>query len=163
MLNLQPNYEALKQYCNLWRNWGDIDDSYQSLNGITDYFATNAARIAPHAGQGHWNDPDMVGKMLQSIPFQMKKKKFRYVFQLIIGNYGLSIDQSKTQMAIWAILAAPLLMSVDLKNIRPEFQEILLNQPIIDVNQDELGFQGWRAQLENQIEVFKIFGDILLN
>lgn len=80
------------------------------------------------------------------------------MFQLVIGNYGLTIDQSKTQMAIWAILAAPLLMSVDLKNIRPEFQEILLNQAVIDVDQDELGLQGWRAHVENNIEVCRRFG-----
>lgn len=75
--------------------------------------------------------------------------------QLLIGNYGLTIDQSKTQMAIWAILAAPLLMSTDLKNIRPEFREILNNQAVIDVNQDKLGIQGTRLRVERKIEVYK--------
>lgn len=103
---MQPNYEALKEHCNLWRNWKDIQDSYESLRNITEYFAVNQSRIQPHAGPGHWNDADM----------------------LLIGNYGLSIDQSKTQMAIWAIIASPLIMSNDLKNIRPEFKEILLNK-----------------------------------
>lgn len=131
---LKPNYEALKRHCNLWRNWDDIQDSFASLNKITDYFAGNQSRIQPHAGPGHWNDPDM----------------------LLIGNYGLTIDQSKTQMAIWAILAAPLLMSVDLKNIRPEFHEILINPHVIAVNQDELGIQGTRVKLERQIEVSSI-------
>lgn len=105
-LKFQPNYEALKTHCNLWRNWDDIQDSYKSLRGITEYFAANQSRIQPHAGPGHWNDPDM----------------------LLIGNFGLTIEQSKTQMAIWAILAAPLIMSNDLKNVRPEFEEILLNK-----------------------------------
>lgn len=65
-------------------------------------------------------------------------------FQLIIGNFGLSYEQSKTQMAIWAILAAPLLMSVDLRTIRPEYKAILLNRKIIAVDQDPLGIQGRR-------------------
>jgi hypothetical protein len=47
--------------------------------------------------KGSFNDPDM----------------------LIIGNYGLSFGQSQTQMAIWSILAAPLIMSVDLRTIEP--------------------------------------------
>lgn len=47
---------------------------------------------------------------------------------LLIGNYGLSIEQSKSQMAIWAILAAPLLMSADMDDIRPEFKAILQNK-----------------------------------
>lgn len=47
-------------------------------------------------------------------------------------------------MAIWAILAAPLLMSVDLRTIRPEYKAILQNKKIISVDQDPLGIQGRR-------------------
>lgn len=101
------------------------------MKKITEYFAVNQERIQPHAGSGHWNDPDMI----------------------LVGNYGLTIDQSKSQMAIWAILAAPLLMSNDLKNIRPEFREILINRKVIAVNQDKLGIQGKRLKVNGQIEV----------
>lgn len=64
--------------------------------------------------------------------------------QLIVGNFGLSFEQSKTQFALWAILAAPLLMSVDLRTIRPEYKAILQNKKIIAVDQDRLGIQGRR-------------------
>ena len=70
-------------------------------------------------------------------------------FQLIIGNFGLSYEQCKTQMAMWAILAAPLLMSVDLRTIRPEYKAILQNRKIITVDQDPLGIQGRR--------IYKVF------
>ena len=63
---------------------------------------------------------------------------------MIIGNFGLSYEQSKTQMAMWAVFAAPLLMSVDLRTIRPEYKAILINKKIISVNQDKLGIQGRR-------------------
>lgn len=76
------------------------------MREITEYFAANQSRIQPHAGASHWNDADM----------------------LILGNYGLSFEQSKTQMAIWAIIASPLIMSNDLTNIRPEIKAILLNK-----------------------------------
>jgi len=66
-------------------------------------------------------------------------------FQLIIGNFGLSYDQSKVQMAIWAILAAPLLMSTELRDVKPEFKAILQNKAILAVNQDKLGIQGRRV------------------
>ena len=72
--------------------------------------------------------------------------------QLIIGNFGLSYEQSKTQMAMWAIFAAPLLMSVDLRTIRPEYKAILQNRKIITVNQDRLGIQGRR--------IYKVTDDI---
>lgn len=47
-------------------------------------------------------------------------------------------------MAIWAILAAPLLMSTDLRTIRPEYKAILQNKKIIAIDQDKLGIQGRR-------------------
>ncbi|KOB73742.1 Alpha-N-acetylgalactosaminidase [Operophtera brumata] len=47
-------------------------------------------------------------------------------------------------MAVWAVMAAPLLISTDLTTIRPEFKEILLNRGVIAVNQDVLGKQGTR-------------------
>lgn len=48
-------------------------------------------------------------------------------------------------MAIWAILAAPLMMSNKLSAVRPEFKEILQNREVIRVNQDSLGIQGVRV------------------
>lgn len=45
-------------------------------------------------------------------------------------------------MAVWSVLAAPLLMSVDLRTIRPEYRDIYLNPAVIAVNQDPLGIQG---------------------
>lgn len=60
-------------------------------------------------------------------------------------------------MAIWTILAAPLIMSNDLKNIRPEIKEILLNKNIIEVNQDILGIQGKRMAVAEGIEVILVY------
>ncbi|GBP17496.1 Alpha-N-acetylgalactosaminidase [Eumeta japonica] len=118
-----PNYKSIAKHCNMWRNWNDIEDSWSSLLGVMDWFGNNQERIATFAGPGHWNDPDM----------------------LLIGNYGLTVDQAKVQMAVWAILAAPLLISADLATMRPEFKEILLNHRVIAINQDRLGKQGLRV------------------
>ncbi len=59
--------------------------------------------------------------------------------QLIIGNFGLSMDQSRTQMALWAIMAAPLFMSNDLRTISSGARSILQNQMAISINQDPMG------------------------
>lgn len=61
---------------------------------------------------------------------------------MIIGNYGLSDDQSLAQMAIWAVMAAPLIMSVDLRTIKLAHRDILVNKDVIAINQDKLGIQG---------------------
>ncbi|XP_015035696.2 alpha-N-acetylgalactosaminidase isoform X1 [Drosophila pseudoobscura] len=129
---IQPNFSAVKTYCNLWRNYDDIQDSWTSVENIIDYYGNNQDLIAPNAGPGHWNDPDM----------------------LIIGNFGLSYEQAKTQFAIWSILAAPLLMSVDLRTIRPQFKRILQNRKIIAVDQDPLGIQGRRIYKHKGIEIW---------
>lgn len=60
---------------------------------------------------------------------------------LIIGDDGLSIHEQETQMALWSIFAAPLIMSNDLRTISNESKTILLNTEIIAINQDPLGKQ----------------------
>ncbi|XP_056150645.1 alpha-N-acetylgalactosaminidase-like [Lampris incognitus] len=127
------NYTQLAEICNLWRNYGDIDDSWDSILSISDWFFNNQDVLAPVAGPGRWNDPDM----------------------LVIGNFGLSIDQSRAQMALWAIMAAPLFMSNDLRTISSGARAILQNKMIISINQDPMGVQGRRIIKEkSRIEVF---------
>ena len=64
---------------------------------------------------------------------------------LIIGNFGLSYTQSKAQMGLWSIMAAPLLMGNDLRNLDPKMKEILTAKEVIAVDQDVLGKQGYRV------------------
>nr|CAH0113308.1 unnamed protein product [Daphnia galeata] len=129
---IKPNYTFIGTVCNLWRNFDDIDDSWVSVSSIIDYYGDNQDTLIPVAGPGHWNDPDM----------------------LIIGNFGLSYDQSRAQMAMWAILASPLFMSVDLRTIRPEMKAILLNKNVIAINQDPLGVQGRRIYKKSGVEIW---------
>lgn len=68
-----------------------------------------------------------------------------------MGNFGLSYEQSKSQFALWAIWASPLLMSVDLRTIKPDYKAILQNRKIIAVNQDILGIQGRRIYKVNTV------------
>lgn len=56
----QPDYHAISQTCHLWRNYGDIQDSWESVTSIIDYYGDNQDTLIPLAGPGHWNDPDMV-------------------------------------------------------------------------------------------------------
>ncbi len=63
-----------------------------------------------------------------------------------MGNPGLTLDQAKVQMAIWCLWSAPLLMSNDLRDLREEFKEVLLNRKLIAMNQDRLGIMGKRLE-----------------
>ena len=73
---------------------------------------------------------------------------------LSTGNFGLSDDQSRAQMSIWSILAAPLLMSNDLRRITAEQRKILLNRDVIAIDQDELGILGKRVLEKKKLEVW---------
>lgn len=55
-----PNYEAISLSCNLWRNYGDIDDSWESVLNIMDHYGDKQDDFAQYAAPGQWNDPDMV-------------------------------------------------------------------------------------------------------
>lgn len=66
------------------------------------------------------------------------------MLQILAGNFGLSYDEAKAQFALWAIMASPLLMSNDLRQIKREFLDLLKNEKVIAVNQDPLGMMGKR-------------------
>ena len=58
----QPNYTSIINTCNLWRNFDDIQDSWNSVERTIDYYGDQQDVIIANAGPGHWNDPDMVSR-----------------------------------------------------------------------------------------------------
>ena len=70
-------------------------DNWESMSKIG---FEPADGLAPYAGPGHWNDPDM----------------------LEIGNGGMTDTEYRTHMSLWAMLAAPLLAGNDLRNMSPD-------------------------------------------
>jgi hypothetical protein len=113
---------------NLWRTTGDIRDSYESMTSIG--FAQS--KLARYAGPGHWNDPDM----------------------LEIGNGGMSIDEYKTHLSLWAMAAAPLIAGNDVRNMTQAVRDLLLNKEIIAVDQDSLGKAGSQVAEQGEIAIW---------
>ncbi|MER0478519.1 NPCBM/NEW2 domain-containing protein [Streptomyces sp. Edi2] len=107
----------------LWRTTGDISDSWSSMLGI----AKQNLPLAPHAGPGHWNDPDM----------------------LEVGNGGMTDTEYRTHFSLWSMMAAPLLIGSDLRKAGPQTFEILANKDLIAVDQDRLGKQATVAKSES--------------
>jgi hypothetical protein len=130
--HMVPDYKKIAHFCNIWRNYDDIDDSWESIKTIMKFYGDNPTHFAEVAAPGSFNDPDM----------------------LIIGNFGLSHEQERTQMAIWSVMASPLIMSVDLRNIRAEAKALLLNKYAIAINQDALGIQGRRIKTIGDIQIW---------
>ncbi|XP_033631503.1 alpha-N-acetylgalactosaminidase-like isoform X2 [Asterias rubens] len=117
---MKINYTLIAEYCNTWRAYMDIHETWSSVLSIIDYFILSQDAMIPVSRPGSFNDPDM----------------------LVVGDNGLTVNQSQAHFAMWSILAAPLLMANDLRNISTQSREILLNKEVIAVNQDPLGAMG---------------------
>ncbi|KAI6243422.1 Alpha-galactosidase [Aphelenchoides fujianensis] len=125
------NYTAISATCNLFRNYHDVANSYDSVLDIIRYYVTNQNDYIPFHGPGSWFDPDM----------------------LVIGN-GLSEAESRSQMAVWSVWSAPLIMSNDLRVLEAPLRKILQNRDVIAVDQDPLGIMGKMVQTVNDVFVF---------
>jgi alpha-galactosidase len=114
---------------NMWRTTNDIGgDGYARVS----LFGFQQNGLGRFAGPGHWNDPDI----------------------LQIGLGHLNYDEEKTQMTLWAILAAPLLAGNDLTHMSPQTLSLLVNPEVIAVDQDPKGVEGRRVWQEGPLEVW---------
>ena len=110
--------------CNQWRVYRDINCNAADLFDIIDHFGNFAGFMSTIHGPSAWFDPD----------------------QLLIGSGCLTLEEERSQMAIWCILAAPLQVSADFRNMTNSSADILLNKAAIAVNQDSLGEMGQRIE-----------------
>jgi alpha-galactosidase len=110
---------------NSWRTGGDVE-CYCGSNGssypLTDWNNVSArfnaaASWQPYGGPGGWNDYDSteVGNG---------------------SNDGLTAPERQTQLSLWSLASAPLLLGVDLTNLDPGDLAYLKNTAVIAVDQD---------------------------
>ena len=125
----------------LWRTTGDISSRYSAANGgragygngwkdILDRQAE--LHLEQYAGPDHWNDPDM----------------------LEVGTRGLTYAESRGHFSFWCMLAAPLMMGNDLREMNDDILKILTDKEVIALDQDPLGKQGTRVIDEEGREVW---------
>lgn len=103
----------------MWRTSSDINASWKAMLHNFD----SAASRSLFAGPGHWNDPDM----------------------LEVGNGAFDtnhLTEAKAHMSLWAVIAAPLILGLDLRKVTPEILSIIRNKDVIAINQDPAGNQG---------------------
>jgi alpha-galactosidase len=104
---------------NSWRT--DTDVGFPGNVPFTDVLRNiDADAAAPQAaGPGHWNDPDYLAP-----------------------GQGMSAAQFRSQLSMWAMLAAPLMISDDLTKISPASIQAVQNTEVIAIDQDPGGVQG---------------------
>ncbi|MDO4956515.1 MAG: glycoside hydrolase family 27 protein [Bacteroidales bacterium] len=112
--------------------WCDFD-STKVFPGYTQVGVMQCIRLNEplriYAGKGHWNDPDM----------------------LEVGN-GMKTNEDRAHFAMWCMMASPLILGNDIRNMSQETKDIIMNKEIIAVNQDTLGVQGLRYLTDKGLE-----------
>ena len=119
-----------------WRVGPDIWCSFDSTRVFPNYVQYSVIdcinkndSLRRYAGPGHWNDPDM----------------------LEVGN-GLTVNQDRAHFTLWCMMASPLILGNDIRNMNAETKAILTNADLIAINQDMLGVQGLRLTLGDGLE-----------
>jgi alpha-galactosidase len=113
------NYQWAPQLAQSWRT--DTDIGFTGSIAFSDVLR-NLDDDAAHpeaAGPGHWNDPDYLGPGL-----------------------GMTDAEAQSQLSMWAMLAAPLILGSDPRSLSPGLLAMLENTHVIAVDQDPLGAQG---------------------
>jgi hypothetical protein len=116
---------------NSWRTDTDVGTPGNvSFGGVLRNMDADAA--SPQAaGPGHWNDPDYLGP-----------------------DQGMSATQFRTQVSMWAMLAAPLMVSADLTKIGHSSVASLENPEVVAIDQDPAGVQGTLLAAAGSAEVW---------
>ncbi|MCB5183518.1 ricin-type beta-trefoil lectin domain protein [Streptomyces antimicrobicus] len=87
--------------------------------------------LTRYAGPGNWNDPDF----------------------LIAGAPGLSDAEGRSQVALWAMMAAPFILSSDVSRLTPAGLAALGNTDLIALDQDPLGRQAAVVSSDGTLDV----------
>lgn len=105
-----------------WRTYTDVGwiGQIRFSDVLRNYDAN--ARHPEAAGPGHWNDPDYLGPEL-----------------------GMTDTQFRTQMSLWAVAAAPLVIASDVRDLSQYSIDVLSDADVLAVNQDPLGDQAVRV------------------
>jgi alpha-galactosidase len=114
-----------------WRTDTDIGStgSIQFVNVLRNL--DHDAAHPKQAGPGHWSDPDYLGPQL-----------------------GMTPAEARAQFTMWAIVAAPLILGSDPRNLSPATIKMLENRQVIAVDQDRLGIQGTAVRREGSGQVW---------
>jgi alpha-galactosidase len=118
---------------NMWRMYNDAGDSQGPWSMLMAVVDLNKELFA-FAGPGGWNDPDIL---------LLGSKNFKEIGPI----------EAKSHFSLWAMMAAPLLLSVDVTDIPkidPWVLSVITNKDVIAVDQDPLGKQGIVVQ-ENRV------------
>lgn len=139
-LNEKNALPWVKTIANMHRVSQDIKNNWDRML----YCLESTADLWPFAGQGYWNDPDML-----EVGNTTREKLWGN-----ISSVMMNLTEYRAHFSMWCMVAAPLIAGNDLRNMEPEIVEILTNREVIAIDQDSLGKQGRRIRDDGDLEVW---------
>lgn len=133
----------------LWRTTWDSRDIWETKTydnghaGIMNILDKQIG-LEAYAGPGGWNDPDLL-----MVGLYGKGKSSSWD-----GSKGCLDVEYKSHFSLWCMLAAPLIVNLDVRAMNEATKEILLNKNMIAINQDPLGKQGFKFLDEGDFEIW---------
>jgi alpha-galactosidase len=126
----------VRGYGQLWREGDDID-VFNPKKPDTSRFPSilwNYAYNLPlgrFQSPGNWNDADFI----------------------IGGDRGVSLAETHSQIALWSMMSAPLILSSNLAELSPASLTVLRNSAVLAVDQDALGREATLVRRSPQLDV----------
>ena len=118
---------------NMWRTTFDITPKWHRIKTIYN----KNIKLYKYSGPGHVNDPDM----------------------LEIGNGKLNLEENKSHFTLWCMMAAPLVLGNDLRNLSDGSKKsgailrILTNKSLILIDQDPLVKAAKRIKKKGGVDI----------
>ena len=138
----------------LWRTTGDLAWGPKGLysswdNIVADFEQKDHSRWV---GPGGWNDLDdlLVGHIAY-IPFNEKPPNVKIDR---IMPPPLTPDEQYTQVSLWSLLSAPLIIGGDLTTLDAFSLSLLTNDEVIAIDQDQLGRQAKEVLRKGELSVW---------
>ena len=127
----------------LWRIGPDIRDAWWGAGGI-QAIADLAETLGEWASPGRWNDPDMLVAGLRG------RSRAGAA-----GVIGCTDAEYRTQLSLWAMLAAPFFASSDLRHADAATIGMLAAPGVIAIDQDPLGSPARRRQRIGSVDIWE--------
>lgn len=112
----------VRHYGQLWREGSDIaiyeakHPDRSRFHSVLWNYSYNLP-LARFQKPGNWNDADFI----------------------IGGDSGMTLSETRSQLALWSMMSAPLILSDNLSHVSPAAINILGNKAVLAIDQDPLG------------------------
>ncbi len=132
-------------------DWGEMKDVDVTHIGAMQGF-DGTKNLWAYGGVNRWNDADMMCVGLHGTGKSSSYDAALYAQKHGAYN-GMTQTEYQSQFSLWSIMASPLTLSFDIRNISDEDLALITNEEVIAVNQDRMGVQGELVQSDGTFEV----------